>query len=65
MNIDDLLDLLNESEIPMHLKSVSDALLDAESCETEEDFKANLKDAIEGAEALLNGLRDLDKETDP
>lgn len=52
----DVLDLRSQT-----LASLTDAIENAESCETSVDLRANLAEAVDHAKTLLDSLRELHK----
>ena len=55
--VEELQDDLNDSEVSGIVKTIRDALSDAESCETVKDFQANMRDLIDSAKALVEELK--------
>ena len=60
--LEDLLEALNESDVGSDVESLTGSLSCLEGCETAADFRANLTDSIEAAQALLKSLRELQGE---
>ena len=61
MTLDDLLDELNDTDVPGEVRVLKDAIDDMESCETPSDFACNLDIAIHSAGMILLELKKIKK----
>ena len=55
--VEELQDALNNSDVGDIVKQVRDALENAESCETLEDFQANMRELIDAAKSLTTEIK--------
>ena len=55
--VEELQDVLNNSDVGDIVKQLRDALENAESCETLEDFQANMRELIDAAKSLTTEIK--------
>ena len=54
---EELQDVLNNSDIADIVKQICDALENAESCETREDFRENMRELLTAAKSLASEIK--------
>ena len=55
--VEELQDALNNSDVGDIVKQLHDALENAESCETLEDFQANMRELIDAVKSLTTEIK--------
>jgi hypothetical protein len=55
--VEELQDVLNSSDVADIVREIRDAFENAESCETREDFQANMRELLTSAKSLVAELK--------